>query len=175
VPHARCATAAAVQSSIPPTALPMRPRMFAAAPTRRDSPREGGFALPELLVVILIIGVLAAIAIAVFIGQSGKAKDASAKVQARTAQTAVETYATDHNGEYKGLELAALKKAEPSLSDEAAARLVKAEAKGSAGFVVESESISTKSKYAIERNDGGEVSRSCEVAKKGGCPAGGAW
>ena len=40
---------------------------------------ERGFTLPEVLVVIIIIGILAAIAYAVFIGQRTKANDAEAK------------------------------------------------------------------------------------------------
>src|SRR5438046_2171848 len=56
---------------------------------------EGGFTLIELLVVILIIGILAAIAIPSFLNQKSKANDASTKSQARTAQTAMETYYTD--------------------------------------------------------------------------------
>ena len=131
--------------------------------------------MPELLVVLLVIGILAAIAIAVLLDQSGKAKDAAAKAQVRNAQTAAETYATDHGGEYKGLEIAVLKAAEPSLNDEGAARLIKVEAKGTGGFVVESEATDTRSKYAIERKEGGEVGRTCEAENRAGCPAGGAW
>src|SRR5438445_4024383 len=53
-----------------------------------------------LLVVILIIGILAAIAIPSFLNQKSKANDASAKELARTAQTTMETAATDNNGSY---------------------------------------------------------------------------
>jgi type IV pilus assembly protein PilA len=55
---------------------------------------QEGFTLIELLVVILIIGILAAVAIPAFINQKGKANDANAKSDARTAQTAEETYFT---------------------------------------------------------------------------------
>ncbi|MFI5008679.1 MAG: type II secretion system protein, partial [Solirubrobacterales bacterium] len=67
---------------------------------RQRSKDEGGFTLIELLVVILIIGILAAIAIPAFLNQKSKATDASAKTQVRTAETAMETYSTDHSGEY---------------------------------------------------------------------------
>ena len=46
---------------------------------------------------ILIIGILAAIAIPAFLNQKGKAYDSNAKSDARTAQTAEETYFTDNN------------------------------------------------------------------------------
>src|SRR5260370_17069095 len=61
---------------------------------------EQGFTLVELLVVILIIGILAGIAIPAFLGQRQKAYDSQAKSNIRTAQTAEETYATDHDGTY---------------------------------------------------------------------------
>src|SRR5437588_8735051 len=67
---------------------------------RRRAEDEKGFTLIELLVVILIIGILAAIAIPAFLNQRGKAYDAAAKSNIKTAQTAEETYATDNNGSY---------------------------------------------------------------------------
>ncbi len=84
---------------------------------KRHARSEAGFTLVELLVVILIIGILAAIAIPAFLTQKSKAIDASAKELARTGAQAAETYATDHNGEYAGLTTKALHEYEPGDSD----------------------------------------------------------
>ena len=69
---------------------------------QRMAQDESGFTLVELLVVMLILGLLAAIAIPAFFNQRDKARDAEAKSAVRTAQTAIETYATDHDGKYTG-------------------------------------------------------------------------
>jgi type IV pilus assembly protein PilA len=142
---------------------------------RQRSKDEGGFTLIELLVVILIIGILAAIAIPSFLNQRGKAQDSAAKVQARTAETAAETYATDHNGEYTGMSVAELQAVEATLNETKAAKLVKAEALATGGYLVESESVPTKNTFSIERNGKGEIVRKCATGGTGGCPKGGAW
>ena len=84
---------------------------------QRMASEESGFTLVELLVVMLIIGLLAAIAIPSFFNQRDKAYDANAKEQARTAETAMETYATDNGGVYTGVTTAKLVQIENSLTN----------------------------------------------------------
>jgi type IV pilus assembly protein PilA len=83
---------------------------------RQRTSDEGGFTLIELLVVILIIGILAAIAIPALLSQKSKAYDSSAKTEAQTAQTSMETWSTENNGEYTLGTAAQLKIIEPSLN-----------------------------------------------------------
>src|SRR5438876_9357063 len=124
---------------------------------RQRSQEEGGFTLIQLLVVILIIGILAAIAIPSFLSQKSKAVDASAKELARTAQTTAETYATDHNGDYTGVSPTTLNAAEASIPIVSGNNAWLSAATGSTtGYVVTTTAVPSGNTFTIT-NAGGVV------------------
>ena len=132
---------------------------------------ESGFTLVELLVVMLILGLLAAIAIPAFFNQRDKARDAEAKSTAKTAQTAMETFATDNNGSYAAATEAALQNIEPTL-DLGALDLNPAPTANTYSIDVTSAAGATQV-FSIDRAANGAVSYPCTTAGTGGCPAGG--
>ena len=68
---------------------------------------ESGFTLIELLIVLVIIGILLAIAVPSYLGFKDRANDSAAKANVRAAVPAVEAFYAD-NGTYVGMTVAAL-------------------------------------------------------------------
>jgi prepilin-type N-terminal cleavage/methylation domain-containing protein len=66
----------------------------------RLSRRQRGFSLVELVIVVVIIGIIAAIAIPRFAGASQGASEAALRADLRTLRGAIERYAPEHNGEW---------------------------------------------------------------------------
>jgi type IV pilus assembly protein PilA len=137
---------------------------------RRRIQEEKGFTLIELLVVILIIGILAAIAIPSFINQRGKANDAATKSMARTAQTAIETYATDNGGDYTSATATALNGIEPTIpTANTTNNYVTVSGTGTNTYKVTStQTTGAQRSFSIQRNSDGTFTRSC-APSGGGC------
>jgi general secretion pathway protein G len=94
-----------------------RSRTVSAAAARRAGAAEGGFTLVELLVVMVILGLLAALVVPSYLGRERKARAQAAQTQIQLLGTALDTLRLDA-GRYpttqEGLE--ALREPAPALA-----------------------------------------------------------
>jgi type IV pilus assembly protein PilA len=144
---------------------------------QRMAKDESGFTLVELLVVMLILGLLAAIAIPAFFNQRDKARDSQAKTYARTAETAMETYSTDNDGEYDGATVAILVQLEPTLAgaDLAAPTVPAGGGDTTNRSYVVTVNSDTGNVFRITRHDDSTTDLTCDDTGTAGCPTDGNW
>ena len=123
-----------------------------------------GFTLVELLVVILIIGILAGIALPAFLNQRAKAQDTEAKTALRTAVTAITVYHMET--QTYGATPAQLQAIEPSLLD-----MHNLQVGGTATTFAISEDSTTGTTFTVSRDAAGMTTRDCTVPGLGLCGA----
>ena len=147
---------------------------------------DDGFTLTELLVVILVVGILAAIAVPTLLVQRGKGVDVAAKASASTANRALVIYEQEHDTYACGTSAACLtelRRIEPNIPDSVSFSA----SGGSAGdpsrtaYRVRSSGGETR-EFWVDRASGQPIERGCELngsIKAGGChltgPAAGTW
>ena len=140
----------------------LRRRARAAEGPRPCFADGAGFTIIEVLVVILIVGTLAAIAIPVFFGQQQKAVDAQAQELARTAETTAETIGVDDGGEYGNVTVGEVHRHEPTIpiAPGGAQAYLNTTTRGAAEYSL-TVRAANGDEFTIARDTTGTVTREC--------------
>jgi hypothetical protein len=147
---------------------PPAPGQAAAPPTSGSSAAWAWVLGVAALAVAAVVVLLLVVGGADSSLESDNAADADTRAQVRMAQTAMETFATDNGGSYRGVTLESLGEIEPSLS------LEKIAVTGEDQAYVITGTSESGTEFALAMN-AGLVSYSCSRPGTGGCPDSGDW
>ncbi|MEA2146243.1 MAG: type pilus assembly protein PilA [Solirubrobacteraceae bacterium] len=135
---------------------------------------QAGFTLIEVLVVVLIIGILAAIALPSFLTQKKKADDAQAISLARDSETAIEAFGTSNQGSYAGASTSSLHSIEAAINitSNPTNAYVSSVVAGANNYTLVVASPTSGGSFTITKS-GNAITRSCS-GTGGGC-VGSSW
>jgi type IV pilus assembly protein PilA len=141
---------------------------------RASAHRTGqeGFTLPEVIVVCLVIGVLAAIALPRFLGERDNGQDADAKHNARNVATLIEACATDGDDYRECDDPTDLR--DSNVAFGSAAGQVEVDAPGAREYTITAHSKSGTN-FVLARWSTGGHDRTCTRWGAGGCGDDGHW
>jgi type IV pilus assembly protein PilA len=132
-------------------------------PKRSHLSGEAGFTLIEILVVVLIVGILALIAMPLYVGQRMRAQDIHTQAMLRTVATALQTYHTDEDS-YDATR-AQLTDIESAISAASPALAVS----GTAETYTVTEISKSGTTFTLARAADGSLTRTCSAAGRGLC------